>query len=43
MTVLELCAHGAVDDYIFDADISDISWQKKVELCRGIARGMACK
>jgi serine/threonine protein kinase len=41
MTVLELCAHGSLDDYLFDKEIAYISWKKKLELCSGVAKGMA--
>jgi serine/threonine protein kinase len=41
MTVLELCAHGSLDDYLLDKKIADISWKKKLELCSGVAKGMA--
>jgi hypothetical protein len=41
MTVLELCAHGSLDDYLLDKEIAYISWKKKLELCSGVAKGMA--
>ena len=40
MTVLELCANGSVDDYIFNSHIA-ISWRQKLELCFLISNGMA--
>jgi serine/threonine protein kinase len=41
MTVLELCANGSVEDHLFIEVEPQPSWQQKLELCRGIAKGMA--
>jgi serine/threonine protein kinase len=39
MTVLELCPNGSIGDYI--RGDAAISWVQKLELCAGVARGMA--
>jgi serine/threonine protein kinase len=39
MTILELCPNGSIDDYI--RGDAAISWVQKLELCAGVARGMA--
>jgi serine/threonine protein kinase len=46
--VLELCENGTLDDLIYSKDKlrefevrSEISWQTKLELCLGVAGGMA--
>jgi hypothetical protein len=39
MTVLELCTHGTLEEYIFGDE--NIGWQQKAALCQSIAAGMS--
>jgi serine/threonine protein kinase len=45
ITVLELCSGGSVDGLIFSDEYCRSavfkSWEQKLKLCEGIARGMA--